>query len=720
MKDLLQSSTQEAIVFGPMVSSSDHITAVTGISPTVTISKNGGSFASPSGAVTEVGNGFYKIAGNATDTNTLGPLIVHATGTGADVFDERFQVVAVSSQLANVPANVTQWKGSTPNDLIQGKVDSLQQVRTGTAQAGAAASITLDSGASASDSFYKGCWIAILAGTGAGQSRLITTYVGSTKVATVGGNWITNPDNTSVFVVIPASQLGVNWSDVIGQATTVNLSNTTLSAVTVSGMTSVMTQLVSSQILIVTGATSPAFNGTYAIYGAAPITNGKLAYVINGVTNGSGAIWWDGTQWIMSLTAGSNGTNYWKSTGDETGPWINGGGTTTGSPVVTPLKQPPSGKNPTLATVDASGRSYSDMRSILGTALTESVAGYLAAAFKKLFDVATPVFTMASVNQSADNDTKLSTLTTNYTATRAGKLDNLDATISSRSTLGGTAQSGDAYAIVNSGTYGNSAINTKLGDPSGASVSADIAAVKSDTAGTKAKTDNLPSDPADESLIIDATNAIMNRLGSPSGASVSADIATTNAALTDGTNGLPAIKTAVSSVPAAVWNYLTSAMTTVNSIGKKLATLVVGTDGSVQAEVDSSTIAQDVVDALGATPPTLISAFNQDGSRLTLVRGNDYSATNGASLKFNISGLTEAVGTKAKLQLNGVAADVIESATINSATQEVVLGDLLAAATLQLTASKQPQPYTIDFVTSGGLRRSFIEGLMYVKDSVGT
>lgn len=43
-------------------------------------------------------------------------------------------------------------------------------------------------------------------------------------------------------------------------------------------------------------------------------------------------------------------------------------------------------------------------------------------------------------------------------------------------------QSGDSYGIVNSGTYGNAALNTKLGTPAGASVSADIAAVKSDSA----------------------------------------------------------------------------------------------------------------------------------------------------------------------------------------------------------------------------------------------
>jgi hypothetical protein len=49
-------------------------------------------------------------------------------------------------------------------------------------------------------------------------------------------------------------------------------------------------------------------------------------------------------------------------------------------------------------------------------------------------------------------------------------------------------------------------------------------AVLAQVALVKAKTDNLPSDPADQSLIIDATNAIMTRLGVPV-TSVSADLA---------------------------------------------------------------------------------------------------------------------------------------------------------------------------------------------------
>lgn len=70
------------------------------------------------------------------------------------------------------------------------------------------------------------------------------------------------------------------------------------------------------------------------------------------------------------------------------------------------------------------------------------------------------------------------------------------------------------------------AVMSRLGAPAGASVSADIAAVKTDSSAVKAKTDNLPTDPADQSLVIAASDAIFARLGAPVGASIAADIAT--------------------------------------------------------------------------------------------------------------------------------------------------------------------------------------------------
>jgi hypothetical protein len=90
-----QSSTTLPLTF-LMIDSTDHVSGKTGLgsSITVTLSKNGASFAAPVGAISEIGNGRYKVAPNATDNSTLGVLSLHAVATGADPTDEDFLVVA--------------------------------------------------------------------------------------------------------------------------------------------------------------------------------------------------------------------------------------------------------------------------------------------------------------------------------------------------------------------------------------------------------------------------------------------------------------------------------------------------------------------------------------------------------------------------------------------------------------------------------------------------
>lgn len=86
----------------------------------------------------------------------------------------------------------------------------LPVVLSGTAQAGAAGTITLPSGASSVDNDYNGMIVRTTGGTGGGggsgsqgnQARVITDYVGSTKVATIAPNWETTPDNTTTLEVL--------------------------------------------------------------------------------------------------------------------------------------------------------------------------------------------------------------------------------------------------------------------------------------------------------------------------------------------------------------------------------------------------------------------------------------------------------------------------------------------------------------------------------------
>lgn len=71
----------------------------------------------------------------------------------------------------------------------------------GTAQAGAASTITLAAGESSSDTDLIGREIYIYSGTGSGQRSFITAYNSSSKVATVSPSWTVTPDNTSKYLV---------------------------------------------------------------------------------------------------------------------------------------------------------------------------------------------------------------------------------------------------------------------------------------------------------------------------------------------------------------------------------------------------------------------------------------------------------------------------------------------------------------------------------------
>lgn len=125
----------------------------------------------------------------------------------------------------------------------------MQIVRDGTAQAGAAGTITLDASASASNDFYNDSLVFLVGGTGAGQARLITDYVGSTKVASVAPNWVTNPDNTSVFVIQPAAQVDVGqWADTATAADDIALKATLAKGTDITGFNDLSAAQVNTEV----------------------------------------------------------------------------------------------------------------------------------------------------------------------------------------------------------------------------------------------------------------------------------------------------------------------------------------------------------------------------------------------------------------------------------------------------------------------------------------
>jgi hypothetical protein len=172
-----------------------------------------------------------KDGGAAAQTNDANPTEISATNmkgayrfsmTQAESNCESLELVAESST-ANIsiipvsiyPTNFSSiWDeiltGATHN-IATSSGKRLRQVSdpivldSGTAQAGSATTITLAVTANANDNFYKHTLVVISAGTGSGQSRLIESYVGATKVATIADddNWIVNPDATSEYTIVP-------------------------------------------------------------------------------------------------------------------------------------------------------------------------------------------------------------------------------------------------------------------------------------------------------------------------------------------------------------------------------------------------------------------------------------------------------------------------------------------------------------------------------------
>ena len=112
------------------------------------------------------------------------------------------------ANMINVPAKETVVISKTNIILTASETIGIyvDAAVTGTAQTGAATTITLAAGSSATDNYYTGSVIELTNDTPTGViglSKKITAYVGSTKVATVDSAWSTNPTGSTTYQIGP-------------------------------------------------------------------------------------------------------------------------------------------------------------------------------------------------------------------------------------------------------------------------------------------------------------------------------------------------------------------------------------------------------------------------------------------------------------------------------------------------------------------------------------
>jgi hypothetical protein len=126
MRRLAQSTAYTVIIKAFL--DTDHVSAATGKTIAITLSKAGAAFGNPSAGATnatEVAGGWYKVDLSTTDTNTLGDLVVRGTNADIDDTEQVCQVVsATTGGATNLDAAVSTLATQASVDTIDDFLDT--------------------------------------------------------------------------------------------------------------------------------------------------------------------------------------------------------------------------------------------------------------------------------------------------------------------------------------------------------------------------------------------------------------------------------------------------------------------------------------------------------------------------------------------------------------------------------------------------------------------
>jgi len=189
----------------------------TGLAVTVkAVYRNGAAIPALVGAVvTELGNGLYEYVLAGANVNAVGRYTIIATTADTSVSQRDLAAINLVTTWANrVDADISDIPDVTWDEVLTGATHNIPAsagrrlrqladvvIYDGTATGGTANTILLNAGASAIDGAYDPALIAIVNGTGNGQSRRILEYEGAARRAWVNRDWKTTPNATSEFII---------------------------------------------------------------------------------------------------------------------------------------------------------------------------------------------------------------------------------------------------------------------------------------------------------------------------------------------------------------------------------------------------------------------------------------------------------------------------------------------------------------------------------------
>jgi hypothetical protein len=249
----LRQSTAVDVAIGPFLDATDGVTAETGLTISqadVRLKKNNGAWAQVNDATsaTHEEAGWYEKELDATDTNTVGSLIISIQESGALPVWHEFQVVeeavydmlfagSALGYIANAPVNVAQISGdSTAADNLETAFDDTAGavawngiIDQGTAQSATGTTLVLRSAASFADDTPIGATLMVHGSTqGYWQTRTITDYVSATDTATVEA-WTVTPSGTITYKIFAtAPSAGGGGLDAAGVRSAIGLASANL------------------------------------------------------------------------------------------------------------------------------------------------------------------------------------------------------------------------------------------------------------------------------------------------------------------------------------------------------------------------------------------------------------------------------------------------------------------------------------------------------------
>jgi hypothetical protein len=315
---LKQSTASQEVPLGYFVDSTDgntEKTALTISNTDIKIWKAGATTLADknSGGATHISNGIYYTVLDATDTDTLGPLVIFVHESGA--LPVRVECVVLSannydSSIAGsdlLQVDVVEISGdSTAADNLEADFDETAGavlrsgiLDQGTAQSATATTIVLRAGASFGNDTLIGATVIANGSTqGYAQAKVITDYDSATDTATVS-TWAVTPSGTITYKVhgsaAGASTVDANVVQISGDSTAADNLEAVLDGtggVTLVASAVTLTTPITANMTQISGDTTAADNLESYTDGTDRI--GVDVKEINGtVVNGNGA----GTPW---------------------------------------------------------------------------------------------------------------------------------------------------------------------------------------------------------------------------------------------------------------------------------------------------------------------------------------------------------------------------------------------------------------------------------------